>query len=653
MKPAPASLSLKLGRAVSHGGANWVIEDYAGLDRLLCRRVHDGYRSFLPISELNPAIGVDDADDLDSGTVSKWRKQMRARQLREIPPDAELSRPEEHRVAEAVDHFQDALAIRAEPVARVRRQMTEAFAEKFGVSRATAYRKVQYAAYYGTTAAMLRARRSDANVSRHPPETWRLLDVALAELRFVPEKRTVPQIKSLLDGRLKAAGLPKISETVIYKRIAAKTHRDQLLLEGRKKEAENSYGMKVGHLPGADYPMAIVQADHSRCQVCFVDSEKRLPVGDAWLTTIIDCFSRMLLGFYVSFGAPSTLNFGLALARAFLPKEEFLEKMNVQGEWPCWGIPDLIHTDNGAELTGHMMQRARRRYRITLRRRPVATPQLGSHVESAFHTYLREHTTIEGTKFRNFQQKAQYDPAGHAMLTLDEFEQLFTEYIVNDYHLREHSGEGMQRRSPLQRWKAGLFDGDSGRIARGWPDKPVDPEKLRISLMPVAPNRIIRKGTISVQGNTYFSHDLADLGERTNVKGPKKGRSFDVRYDPRELSTVWVERGPDSDFIRAQFADITKAPRSLWEQKTRNKAIGRPAEVYDDQRSESATKREALKQDAKKKTEKARRAAERTKRDQLDRVISVPSPPRSTSKPMKPLTAEDKQKLARKLPPPT
>ncbi|AMP07493.1 hypothetical protein CPter91_5205 [Collimonas pratensis] len=35
------------------------------------------------------------------------------------------------------------------------------------------------------------------------------------------------------------------------------------------------FHLKTGHLPGNDYPLAIVQVDHTPCQICFVDKVAR------------------------------------------------------------------------------------------------------------------------------------------------------------------------------------------------------------------------------------------------------------------------------------------------------------------------------------------------------------------------------------------
>ncbi|WP_044615413.1 hypothetical protein [Gynuella sunshinyii] len=62
-----------------------------------------------------------------------------------------------------------------------------------------------------------------------------------------------------------------------------------------------------------------------------------------WITLAFDVFSRMVTDFYVSFDPPSALLTGLCLAQSILPKEKYLARFNVKGEWPVWG-----HAGSGA-----------------------------------------------------------------------------------------------------------------------------------------------------------------------------------------------------------------------------------------------------------------------------------------------------------------
>ena len=56
----------------------------------------------------------------------------------------------------------------------------------------------------------------------------------------------------------------------------------------------------------------------------------------------MDVFSRMVLGFYISFDPPGALSTGLCISHAILPKEKWLARFGITTPWPCWGLPKTI-----------------------------------------------------------------------------------------------------------------------------------------------------------------------------------------------------------------------------------------------------------------------------------------------------------------------
>src|SRR5208283_3201419 len=96
---------------------------------------------------------------------------------------------------------------------------------------------------------------------------------------------------------------------------------DRLKMEKRegKKVAAAKYEPIKGHFPGADYPLAVAQIDHTP-MVIVVDEEHRQPIQRPSLTVVIDVYSRMVLGFAIYLEKPSAFTAGLAIAHAVLRK---------------------------------------------------------------------------------------------------------------------------------------------------------------------------------------------------------------------------------------------------------------------------------------------------------------------------------------------
>ena len=89
----------------------------------------------------------------------------------------------------------------------------------------------------------------------------------------------------------------------------------------------------TGHFPEVKMPLDIIQIDHTKVDVILVDEETRKPIGRPVITVAIDVFSRMIFGFYISFEGPSYFNVGQCLLNAILPKDDFLKRYGIEGEW--------------------------------------------------------------------------------------------------------------------------------------------------------------------------------------------------------------------------------------------------------------------------------------------------------------------------------
>ncbi|MEB0029690.1 Mu transposase C-terminal domain-containing protein [Undibacterium sp. RTI2.1] len=541
------SLSLNAGDIVAHGGEHWRILLIDSFERVLAERISDNRKDFLHVVKLSPpdwsksnpdqAAELRDTKDDDVKRQSTYLSAIKRRTIRKLSPEARQDDQEKSDSEITLQEFKEGQKIR-NATTRDKRQLIAAMAEKFGYSTSSVYRRLKIIELHGDPDALLRAQRNDKGKHRITGEVLELVDQYLAKYRFVETPKTLPAIAELVNGKCRELGYQEVSVASI-KRIEERTSlKARLKSQGRNEQVRNQFRPKVGHLPGNNFPLAIIQVDHTPCQICFVDEIDRLPIGDAWLTIVIDTYSRMILGYNVSFEAPSVLSTGLALAQAFLPKEQILLDLGIKGEWPCWGFPDIVHVDNAAELNGRMMHGARRRYRFNLRNRPVGSPNFGGHVESAFRTFMFEIKSVPGTKFSNPTERAEYDSEGKAVMTLAEFDKYFAEFIVNDYHLAEHSGDGMNRMSPLQRWNKGVHQGDI-MPPTGLPDRPTDSLALRLSLMPFE-MRTIRNGIVEILGERYHSGSLTLIGDKIDLTKSLAARKFEVRYDPRNISRVWV-----------------------------------------------------------------------------------------------------------------
>src|SRR5690606_11644124 len=98
-----------------------------------------------------------------------------------------------------------------------------------------------------------------------------------------------------------------------------------------EKAAREEYEQIHGHYPGADYPLAFVQIDHTLLDIQAVSAKDRMPIGRVWLTLAIDVYSRIVVGFYITIEAPSAFSTCMCIRHAVLPKENFLLALGIKG----------------------------------------------------------------------------------------------------------------------------------------------------------------------------------------------------------------------------------------------------------------------------------------------------------------------------------
>jgi putative transposase len=620
------TFSVNPGSVVSWRDANWTVAELDGFDRVLAVRVDTGRREFIALRDLGPA--------LPEGSPEKRQeiaRRLEQSQLRKSEPSEFILRPKQQR---ADQQHLDLLEIAAMPKGR-RKTELERFAERHGCHLATAYRKLKLVEA-GVGADGMRLQRSDKGKVgvRKGVRAVEVIEEHLRTYHFVETKRTVRSLLDVVNLALASEGLPRVGLSLLYAVRNQTTFRDRLLASGRNKEARDVFRAKVGHLPNNDYPLGTVQIDHTPCQICFVDSVDRVSIGTATLTLVVDSYSRMILGYYIGFENASAHAAGLALSHAFLPKEKQLEELGItDAEWPCWGLPDVILCDNAQELNGTMMQAARQEFRFTIRNRPAGQPQFGGHAETVFKTFMNEWKTIPGTQFSNPRERGEYNSEENAIFTLDEFRWYFTYFVLNIYHLREHKGFGMEGRTPLQRWKAGLLEGDVFPPT-GLPERPANEKALQIAFMPLT-WRVIANSTISLHDLTYYSHALDALARKGNPRMPLARRKFEVRYMPMDVRVCWVRDPETGEFIECRNSEFSK-PIPLWLLKQIKKERGKPSATYETHRGAALLKLEAKKQTAAKETKRIRRENERKRKNAADSIQTENVGFRFSTKPRQP-----------------
>jgi len=314
---------------------------------------------------------------------------------------------------------------------------------------------------------------------------------AIEEVYLTRAKPTVARL--VLEVRLRCSRLrmKAPSRGAIQRRVEERSAFERVTRREGPKAARKRYQPVMGSLE-ANWPLAIVQIDHTLVDVIVVDSRTRQPIQRPWLTLAIDVNSRCVTGFHLSLEPPSATSVALCLSHSALPKDAWLAERKIDETWPVRGIPECLHLDNGKDFRSEALKRGCEQYGIAIDYRPVRTPHYGGHIERLIGTMMGKVHLLPGTTFSNITEKGDLDPEKTAVMTLDEVERWLAHGIAGAYHRQIHRGIGVP---PLTAWERGI-NGDEQTLGRGEPTAVVDPRRFLIDFLPIERRQVRREGVV-------------------------------------------------------------------------------------------------------------------------------------------------------------
>jgi putative transposase len=439
--------------------------------------------------------------------------------------------------------------------------LVKQIARENNVNASTLYRWLDRYETTGLVASLMeQPRNGGRGRPRLSPEIDAIVQQAIKDEYLTTQRKPLAKVHQVVASQCLRAGLPVPHPNTIRNRISQLTEYSRLRYRYGKATADEHLAPHKGSFPGADFPLAFVQIDHTKLDVELVDDAQRLPVGRPWITLAIDVFSRMVVGFYVSLDPPGAMGTGLCISNAILPKEQWLAIHDLSGEWPCWGVMRTLHLDNAREFHGTMLTRACEQYGIELNWRPVAKPRYGGHIERYLGTVLSELHTLPGTTFSSVSERGDYPSEEKAVMTLQELEKWLLTYIINVYHKRKHSALGM---APLERFKQGIFGTDT-LSGSGLPFRYMNEEKVRLDFMPFE-ERTVQEYGVLIDHIFYYSDVLRRWIKTTDKY--KRRQKLLFKRDPRDVSVVYFYDPELQEHFAIPYRDTSRPAMSIWEHR--------------------------------------------------------------------------------------
>jgi len=373
--------------------------------------------------------------------------------------------------------------------------------------------------------------------------------------------------EKIVDGKI-----PIISYTSFNKRIKTTSPYDVTVARRGKFKAEELYGACAAHI----LPTRIlerVEIDHTPLDIILLDDELGIPIGRPNLTALIDVFSGCLLGFHLSYNAPSYVSAAKAISHAVKPK--LLSSLNItlQNDWPCYGKIENLVVDNGAEFWSDALEHACKETGINTQYNKVGKPQHKPTIERFFgliNQYFLDE--FPGKTFSNILAKEKYNPEKNAVIRFSTFVKEFHRWVVDVYH---QDSDSRKTRIPIQQWKKG-FDAYP-------PLKMSDEESKLFSIL----LNVLKKPTLTRNGIKFenLMYDSTALSEYRKQYPQTKGTAKKIiKIDPDDLSKIYIHLEELETYLEVPCTDTTGYTKnlSLYEHKKISKIKRKMIDEYID-----------------------------------------------------------------------
>lgn len=284
--------------------------------------------------------------------------------------------------------------------------------------------------------------------------------------------------------------------------------------------------------------------------------DRRRLIGRPTLYVVIDVFSRMIVGFSISFDPPSWQAAMMALANAMSDKVAFCSRYGIEierSEWPCAHMCAILEGDRGeiesAKIDGLAQY-------VTIENAAAYRADWKGIVESRFRILQKPFGPyVDGYVQSDFRERGARDYRLDAVLDVDDITRIMigrilyhnnSHELVNYPKLPEMTADGVPA-VPREMWNWGIAN--VGGRPRSVPE-----DVLRFKLLPRTQAKTRRQG-IYHHGNFY----TCEKGVREGwfVKGG--ARTLTISYDKRSCDEIYVhDPSEPKGFIVARLTPASR-----------------------------------------------------------------------------------------------
>ncbi|RKR36187.1 DDE-type integrase/transposase/recombinase [Paraburkholderia sp. BL17N1] len=374
-------------------------------------------------------------------------------------------------------------------------------------------------------------------------------------------------------------------------------------------------------------------------------------IGRPVLYLVIDDYSGMAVGFYLTFDPPCWDGAMMALVNAISPKVEFCRSLDIlirEDQWPACRLCEGVYADQGEVSSVHKAHPLISHYRVGVSNAPAYRPDLRSVMERRFGIIPAIWTSlVPGIVEKSSFDRGVAHPAYHAALDLKELRRVIC-YSLLSYNTRVIRGyptppEMIEREfapTPLNLWKYGTEVNGCGRH--------VDVDEFRAKVMPKTTASIYARGIL--HNDLHYACPTFDLVERqTMFRAEGTETKVEITFDSTDNSGIQIHglgepiTCPISEHDLGNLQGVTYQEQSLAKDLDATNR-GMTKEAAEPERAKTDYNISKIAKEATSKTAKALRDAGMGRPDIKD-IDEMRNVERSASKG---LLAEDASKDARK-----
>lgn len=262
-------------------------------------------------------------------------------------------------------------------------------------------------------------------------------------------------IKALNKNRPADAQLKYPRPEVVRRRIDEALTFDNLARKTSRSEAWRKIHGHREHIT-AERPLELAIIDTTPLDCHVLDSRLLLPLGRPYLTVCMDVYSRMILGYFLTFEPPSLYSVLGTLKRVNRHKS-YVQKLypQITRPWDGWGRPTEILLDRDWAHQNPSFQHSMANIGTEVHYAPADTPQYKAICERLFHTINQGliHKLAGAVRYNVYvMRQVGLDPAKDGLVTLEDLNELL-HLFIDVYNYRPHHGIDA---IPARKWQEGL-----------------------------------------------------------------------------------------------------------------------------------------------------------------------------------------------------